>query len=374
MAKPQTANGAAPRTQPTPQARTPSIPMQESSMIAVEQSRAVAEIQASILSAKHFPRDEVAVLDKAIKIAKNKAFAESALYEYTKGGKVEGLSIRAAEMLINLWGNSRFGIRELEQKKGESILNAYCHDLQTNTYTEKIFTVKHERDKSDGNESLTKQRDIYENNANLGARRLRACILANIPSFITEAVADEVKRTLRSSTEPLADRAQTMLAVFSDFGITKDQIEKRLGHKIEAITENEMLTLRKIYNAINDGYQGPEAYFKPEEKRREATASAPQTQAEADKTNPYVRSVRNVSEPSEDDGEIDDEAELDAMMEPPKKSRKEILADLNKECKAKKVGALWLTSAITKNFKKNSVHELTDEEVASLLDTVKEIK
>jgi hypothetical protein len=61
----------------------------------VEQSRAVAEIQASMVIAKKFPRDEIAARDKILNACTRPALAESALYTYSRGGmEIAGPSIR----------------------------------------------------------------------------------------------------------------------------------------------------------------------------------------------------------------------------------------------------------------------------------------
>jgi len=49
-----------------------------------------------------------------------------------------------AEALAQAWGNMQFGVRELEQRKGESIIEAFAWDVETNTKQLKIFTVPHE--------------------------------------------------------------------------------------------------------------------------------------------------------------------------------------------------------------------------------------
>ena len=76
-------------------------------------------------------------------------------------------------------------------------------------------------------QNLCDPRDVYEMVANLGARRLRACILAVIPKDIVDAAVEECEKTLAGDTkEPIADRLKKMLDKFSEFGVTKDMIEK----------------------------------------------------------------------------------------------------------------------------------------------------
>ena len=78
-------------------------------------SRQAQEVQAAMVIAKRFPRDEVESYNRIMQSCKRKSLAESAMYEYPRGGtKVTGPSIRLAEAMAQNWGNLDFGITELE--------------------------------------------------------------------------------------------------------------------------------------------------------------------------------------------------------------------------------------------------------------------
>ena len=130
-------------------------------------SRQAQEVQAAMVVAKRFPRDEIEANNRILNACKRKSLAERAIYEYPRGGEnVTGPSIRLAEVMAQNWGNLDFGITELEQKNGESTVMAYCWDLETNTRQTKIFTVPHIRYTKKGSVALTDPRDIYEMVAN----------------------------------------------------------------------------------------------------------------------------------------------------------------------------------------------------------------
>lgn len=123
-------------------------------------SRQAQEVQGAMVIAKRFPRDEVESFNRIMQSCKRKSLAESAMYEYPRGGtKVSGPSIRLAEAMAQNWGNIDFGITELEQKNGESQVMAYAWDLETNTRQVKIFSVPHVRGTKKGNVPLTDPRD-----------------------------------------------------------------------------------------------------------------------------------------------------------------------------------------------------------------------
>jgi len=240
-------------------------------MVDVQSSRAMQEVKAAMTIAKRFPRDEYAAIERIKSACKRVGLAESAKYSYPRGGtRVEGASIRLAEMLAQNWGNIDFGVIELEQdkKNAESICMAYAWDLETNTRQSKTFTVPHMRYTKEGTKLLEDPRDIYEMVANNGARRLRACILGVIPGDIQDIAMEECTNTLAGQNkEPLEDRIRKMISAFKDYGVTKAMIEGRLGHDVSAIDETEFVGLRSVYNSLKDGMGSREDFFTVSEKK-----------------------------------------------------------------------------------------------------------
>lgn len=239
------------------------------SAIAVEQSRAMQEVQGAIVMAKQFPRDENTAYNKITQACKRLGLAEKAMYSYPKGGtQVTGVSIRLAETLAKYWGNIQFGIVELSQSLGSSDIMAYAWDLETNTRQVKQFSVKHIRySRNKGNTKLTDPRDIYEIAANQGARRLRACILGVLPSDFIDGAVVECEKTLRGvNNEPLVDRVRKCVASFTEIGITQEMIEKKLGHNLEATNVHELVNLGKVYNSIKDNMSSAADHFTFEDK------------------------------------------------------------------------------------------------------------
>lgn len=233
-------------------------------------SREMAEVQSQIFLAKQFPRNEVQAELKILNACKRKSLAETALYQYPRGSTtVTGPSIRLAEAIAQYWGNINFGIKELEQKNGVSTVVAYAWDMESNTRQEKVFQVKHERYAKGKLNKLTDPRDIYELIANNGARRLRACILGVIPGDIVDNAVTQCNKTLQSAyEEPLKDRVVKILQWFkTQYGITQEMVEARLGHNIESFTEQDFVTLRSINQSLKDGMAKREDFFKITEQK-----------------------------------------------------------------------------------------------------------
>ena len=232
--------------------------------LAVEQSRSAQEVMGAIISAKRFPRDTFTAFNNILKDCERYGLAEKAKYSYPRGGQqVTGVSIRLAEAIAQRWGNIDCGIREIERKDGKSIMQAYAWDLETNYRVTRNFTVEHIRDTRKGSYRLTDQRDIYERTANDGARRMRACILEIIPGDVVEAADKKVNETLARGPKGVSkeDRLRTMVVQFDKVGVPKDAIEKRLGHSIKNIVDEEIVDLIGVYNAIKDNVGKRDQFF-----------------------------------------------------------------------------------------------------------------
>lgn len=247
----------------TSQAQT-QVPAQRTSQTEMMVTRQAQEVQVAMLAAKKFPRDQVVAFNNILRACQRKKLAESSMYEYPRGGeKITGPSIRLAEAIAQNWGNIDFGFMELEQRNGVSQVMAYAWDLETNARQTKLFSVPHIRHTRKGDYPLTDPRDIYELVANQAARRVRACILGIVPGDVVEAAVERCNKTLREGyDEPLVDRVRTMARAFEkDFSVTLPMLEKYLGCRSDAFSENDFVRLKKVYIALRDGMAKREDYF-----------------------------------------------------------------------------------------------------------------
>lgn len=243
--------------------------------VAIEASRAIAEAQGKLVIAKRFPRDEVAAYAKAMEACQRPKMAEKAFYAFPRGGQtVEGATIRFAEELARCWGNIDYGIKELSQDDGKSEMQAYAWDLETNAQSVQNFTNPHQREQGKKMVALTSQRDIYENNANMATRRLRARILAILPSWFVEDCIAECKKTLAGQNDtPLVDRVKKMVVQFAKLGVTQEQIEHRLKRKIDTMNADDFTEYIGIYNAIKQNESRISDWFEAEKEATELTAA-----------------------------------------------------------------------------------------------------
>jgi hypothetical protein len=220
----------------------------------IEQSRAIAEVQASLVVAQQRPRDETKALSKALESCRTWEVAESAFWKFPRAGEVlTGESIHLAVELARCWGNIAYGIMELDRDDngGKSEMLAFAWDLETNAQSRMTFQVPHLRDTRSGPKRLTDMRDIYENNANQGARRLRECIFRVLPPFLKEQAKAACYKTLESkdSEKPLAVRITEALAGFARLGIGRERIEAKLG-PADKLTPADLAQLEVSFRSI----------------------------------------------------------------------------------------------------------------------------
>ena len=233
-------------------------------MMNTEAQQAIAESQASMVIAKKFPRDRHLAFSRITEDCRRKALAEVGLYSFPRGGEViKRPSIRLLEVIAQNWGNIHCGVKELSRSKSESVAKSYAWDLETNFKDERIFTVPHVRDTRRGQVKLTDARDIYEAVANMGARRKRAALETVIPKHVIDSARDECLKTLQKDvSDNFEDRVTGMLAAFKDHQqVSKEMIEKRIGHKVEDLSVDEFVDLRTIFNALKEGHGKREDFF-----------------------------------------------------------------------------------------------------------------
>jgi hypothetical protein len=216
--------------------------------------------------ARQFPRDPLLSMDCILRECERPTLADAAIYLYPRGNEmISGPSIRLAEVLARNWGNVTFGMEVLERGVakngvGFSAIRAFAWDLQTNTYVSRHFEVKHWRSTRSGGYKLTDDRDIYELEANMGSRRLRACILQIIPGDVTSAAVAACRKTssnglveIMKDEKKRADLVAKMLRIYEKLGVTRMDLENYLNAKIDDWNADHMVKLKELKCSFDDG-------------------------------------------------------------------------------------------------------------------------
>lgn len=235
---------------------------------AIEMSRAEAEVKAAVFIAQQNPRNVEAAQQEMRFACRQYALAEKAFFSYPKAGEtISGPSIHLARELALIWGNVQHGTMELSRDAalGQSEILAYAWDLQRNSRSSQIFIAPHVRDTRKGKKDLTDLRDVYENNANLGARRLREAIFAMLPAWYTAEAIQICQAALdKGDGTPLADRIEQAVTGYLRVGVQVKQLETKLGRPRTDWDESDVAKLQVIFQSVSKGEMTRDEAFPPD--------------------------------------------------------------------------------------------------------------
>lgn len=249
---------------------------------AVEQSRAVAQVQAAMVVAQQCPRDLQAAVAAMRETCKIQRLAEKAFFRFNRGGEdgvITGPTIHLARELARCWGNIEYGLIEMrrDDEHGQSEMQAFAWDIERNTRNASTFIVPHARwTKKNGAKALQDPRDIYENNANNGARRVREAIFAVLPLWFTDEAQDLCNETLqKGGGVPLPKRIANCIEQFEQGGVTLVQLEQKIGLPSGRWTAVDLAQLAVILGSLKRGEVRVEDEFEPRRLTASELAAAP---------------------------------------------------------------------------------------------------
>lgn len=221
----------------------------------IEQARAIAEVLAAIEAANRAPRNEERAVEKMRKSCASRALAEKAFYAVARGeGTASGESIHLARELARCWEHINYGTKELSRNddRGVSEIQAYAIDLESLVRVESTFIVPHRKSLKGGAfKVITDLGQIYENNANAGARRVRECILNVLPYGFVAAAATLCQETLqRMDVGELHARIDKVIADFARGNIDRAMLETKVGHPVGSWTAEELVELEVLFASL----------------------------------------------------------------------------------------------------------------------------
>jgi hypothetical protein len=218
---------------------------------AIEQSRAVAEVQAAVIVAQNVPRDIQRAMAEMRQSCGLLAMASQAFYQVPNRGT--GPSVHLARELARIWGNIEHGSQELRRDDEASVseVQGFAWDKQTNTRTSRTFIAPHERMKAGSRQRLTDLGDIQNNNNSVAARATRECILNVLPRWFIEEAQTICRRTLEHGEgKPLPQRIEEMVNVFKGIGVGEKQIEAKLEKKRGQWDAGDVAQMGIVYTSI----------------------------------------------------------------------------------------------------------------------------
>lgn len=247
-------------------------------------ARAEAEVKARFVVALSRPRDPAQVRHRLLQAAKRPRFAEAALFSLPprgEGGRIEGLSIRAAEEILREWGNMTARDEVISDDEHSRTVRVEVIDLETNASTSRDVqiekrierrklrrdrktqqvtdTVLSERTTSTGEKVYTvrpSDDELITRQNSLVSKALRVCVLRMVPADLQEDLIDQVRAS--RSTSEARDPAAAAKALSDWFGsklqISPAELAAYLGHSVATATREELRELRDIGTAIIEGH------------------------------------------------------------------------------------------------------------------------
>jgi hypothetical protein len=230
--------------------------------LSVIESQERANIDMLISTAKKYPRDLQRVKRNMEAMATmDEETAEACNYRLIRDGhSIEGPGVRLAEIAVTSYQNIRAGSRVLSNDGKVITGQAFCHDLENNTFiaweTQRRITDKKGRVYSE---------DMQVTTGNAAAAiAFRNAVFKVIPGALIRSVADKARAVAVGDLKTLTERRSRALKRFASIGVREDQILAFLGRaNAEQIDIADVEKLFGVFTAIKDQSTTIEEQFPP---------------------------------------------------------------------------------------------------------------
>ncbi len=233
----------------------------------------IAQVQARYVVAERRPRDLEQVKAALLRECSNRKFAQVARFKLPRGGKtIEGFSIRFAEAAAREYRNILVQDIVTHDDSERRIVKVCVTDLESNTYYDHDVTIKktvERRNVREGQRALysrvnTEGRTIHivestdeeldVKAAALTSKTIRNLVLRLLPMWLKDECEKKLAETIRGEVkENPKTAAEKIVAAFAAKKVTAEDLTAYLGHPLDAITEDETVELRGVYQALAEG-------------------------------------------------------------------------------------------------------------------------
>lgn len=229
---------------------------------------AEAEIQAAMVIAQKFPRNEDQAFQSLIRSCKRPTFAEEAEYVFPRGGKsIRGASVNLAREAARVWGNVQYGLSILRDDGISIHIQGWAWDMQTNTKVKADDNFRKLVQRKRGGKTQWVQpdeRDLRELVNRRGAICVRNSLLQILPKDLIEDAILETRKTLSGKAKEDPDAARkAVLAAFDDINVPAAELEAFLEHPVAQASPEQLTELRGVYKSIKDGNSTWAEYHQP---------------------------------------------------------------------------------------------------------------
>jgi len=225
------------------------------------------EVASGIVVAKQFPRDPVACVEKATRLACCDAeIARSCFYKLPRAKKqIVGPSIRLAEIMATSWENLRAGARVIEIGDTYLTAEAVCQDLENNVAF-RVETRRRIRHKpKDGQTAGDRYNDDMIGVTADAAISVafRNAVFRAIPRSYVNQVYERAMDVALGRATSMKERRANLVAFWDSKGVAEKEILAHLGYKkIEQVEMDDVEYLLGIWGAIKEGDATIESAFR----------------------------------------------------------------------------------------------------------------
>ncbi len=252
------------------------------------EKRVLSDIDIQVATARAYPRSLAEFKNRALSYATlDIETAESCFYVLERGGKkIQGPSVRLAEIALSAWGNIRAKAEIVDEDKKFVISRGHCWDLETNAAV--AMDVRRRITDKNGHTFKDDMIAVTCNAAN--AISLRNAIFKVIPAALIHPIYLQAVNMAVGDVKTLDERRRTMVERFLKQGVKEERIYIKLNCRgIEDVTLDDLKTMIGVFNAIRDGDSSIDDQFPEPEKTVSGSSGTPKTKGEqvADRMKSY---------------------------------------------------------------------------------------
>lgn len=229
-------------------------------------------VEARYIMAMQRPRSWDNVRQRLLRECQSPAFAGEALYKKPIGSGVTGLSIRFVEEALQLMGNVTPESITLYDDDEKRIVRFQVTDFESNVVHSRDVTIEKKVERNSAPEGLrvygqrrgsrgqavfiveATEDDLFNKTLAAESKHVRSLALRLIPAAIKAECEAVIRKTLEDEAvkDPGAER-RAVLDGFGRLNIMPSHLEQYLGHGIDTTTPAEIVELRQVWRALEQG-------------------------------------------------------------------------------------------------------------------------
>lgn len=221
--------------------------------------RAAIDIQ--VATAREWPRSVTGAKREALELATHDAeTAASCFYVLPRSGKrIEGPSVRLAEIMVYAWGSMRADAEIVDVGRTHLTARATAMDLEKNI----AVRVQVSRRITDRNGRRYNDDMITVTGNAAMAIAYRNAVFKVIPHVYTQDIYQAARRASIGDASTMTQKRQAALEWFGKAGLKEADLYRILDVKgLDDIGEDELITLRGLMTAIKDGETSVESLLR----------------------------------------------------------------------------------------------------------------